>query len=160
MADALARRGGAERVVFTKVLGHAKEIVVLQGRTTRQNKWGNDKADKLAVEGALEHAAPEQLLKDLKRNRERAQQGQQMMLDISDAVLGKEGTQGDGAQPPQHPGGHGKTGNGADGPGGKQDPDPYPWGWNPEGTHVQMEVPTMAPPPRSHGAKFIWGPRL
>ena len=44
MADALARRGGAERVVFTKVLGHAKEIDVLQGRTTRQDKWGNDKA--------------------------------------------------------------------------------------------------------------------
>eukprot|EP00973_Karenia_brevis_P025574 3528891-Karenia_brevis.AAC.1 len=43
------------RVRFTKVKGHAKEQDVVRGRVAREDKIGNDAADKLAVCGALQH---------------------------------------------------------------------------------------------------------
>ena len=156
MADALARRGGAGAVAFTKVLGHAKEVDVAEGRTTRRNKWGNDRADKLAVDGALQHAAPSALIEDLKRNKARAQQVQLMMVDISDAALAREGQCAGGGPPPPPPGGAGRPGGRVDEP---EEPS-YPWGWSPEGEREQVEMPAMAPPSRWHGATFIWGPRL
>ena len=40
---------------WSQVLGHAKMRDVIAGRTTFQDKTGNDQADKLAVAGAESH---------------------------------------------------------------------------------------------------------
>ena len=36
----------------------------------------------------------------------------------------------------------------------------YPWGWSPEGTREQIELPEVPTPSRWHGSSFMWGPRL
>ena len=72
--EAVRRRGGPSSVLFTKALGHAKARDVLEGRTTQEDETGNDAADRLAVDAALSHAAPEAVVADLKQRLERARE--------------------------------------------------------------------------------------
>ena len=168
MQEALQRRPRGEAVVFTKVLGHAKEEDVRENRTTRADKVGNDAADKLAVDAALSHAAPKALLNDLKRRRELARDVQLMMLDISDAALQRDNEQKQGG-PPQPPGEPPPPSGGAGAQRapsdtrpeeGAAEPPAYPWGWDPPGSRTQVEVPELPAPSRWQGASFIWGARL
>jgi len=153
--EALRRRGGPSSVLFTKALGHAKARDVLEGRTTREDKAGNEAADRLAVDAALSHAAPEAVVADLKQRLERAREVQLMMLDVSAAELAT-------ARPPHGPGAPPRPGDAATGnpPGETTATTPYPWGWAPEGPQEQVELPELATPSRWHGPSFAWGPRL
>ena len=64
------------------VKGHAKEIDVVRGRTTREDKLGNDEADKLAVAGAAAHGPPSEVVAAAKGRHEMAVEVHQMMLAI------------------------------------------------------------------------------
>ena len=75
-------RSRAGSVTVSWVQGHAKEIDVLRGRTTREDKHGNDEADKLAVAGAASHGPPSEVVAAAKGRHEMASEVHQMMLAI------------------------------------------------------------------------------
>ena len=58
--DTELRKRESGSVLFTKVKGHATAADVLAGRTTILDKYGNDKADELAVAGAFSNQAQKQ----------------------------------------------------------------------------------------------------
>ena len=70
-ADLAARPPGSVSIRWVK--GHAKQIDIERGRTTTEDKWGNDAADKLATSGASLHAAPLELVQAARNNREQAE---------------------------------------------------------------------------------------
>ena len=55
-------RSRATDVVVSWVLGHARCIDIERGRTTEEDKEGNDGADSLAVSGASLHRVPAELV--------------------------------------------------------------------------------------------------
>ena len=69
-------------VTVTWVKGHAKDIDVARGRTTREDKIGNDGADKLAVAGAVTHGIDLEVVKAAAERRRTAIQTHKMMLSI------------------------------------------------------------------------------
>ena len=62
------------------VKGHAKDIDVERGRTTREDKIGNDGADKLAVAGAASHHVSAEVVADAQARRETARRTHEMMV--------------------------------------------------------------------------------
>ena len=72
-------------VSLSWVLGHAKRIDVLRGRTTWEDKLGNDGADVLAVAGAATHAIPPEIIQKANDRRCVAIRVHTMMLDITRA---------------------------------------------------------------------------
>ena len=69
-------------VVFTKVKGHATGVDVLRGRVDACDKFGNDGADLLAVEGAASHCVAPDILARTHARKNAAQGLHQMMLGI------------------------------------------------------------------------------
>ena len=67
------------------VLGHAKRIDVLRGRTTWADKLGNDGADELAVAGAATHAITADIIESAQSRMHVAMSVHTMMLDITRA---------------------------------------------------------------------------
>ena len=64
------------------VKGHAKDIDVERGRTTREDKIGNDGADKLAVAGAAAHSVLPEVIACAKSRRDLAKRTHEMMVAI------------------------------------------------------------------------------
>ena len=64
------------------VKGHAKEADIQRGRTTREDKLGNDGADGLAVAGAASHGVPLDIVNAAKRKRFMAINVHKFMLDV------------------------------------------------------------------------------
>ena len=75
-------RTGDCSVVVTKVLGHAKAEDVENGRTTWENKIGNDCADRLARQGAAKHKVGPDILAAAASRKDLAVRVQSMMLAI------------------------------------------------------------------------------
>ena len=69
-------------IMFTKVLGHAKERDIHMGRSTVEDKAGNDGADGLATAAAAHHAAPRELVLQAAVRKEMARATDKMMLQI------------------------------------------------------------------------------
>ena len=69
-------------VTVSWVKGHAKDIDVARGRTTREDKMGNDGADKLAVAGAAAHKVAVEVVQAAADRRQVATQTYKMMLSI------------------------------------------------------------------------------
>lgn len=80
---------GAETVRFTKVLGRAEKIDVQGGRVTQLDKDGNDGADAMAVLGAKNHCAPDELRATARQRRVTAKAVHRMMLRITQARQAK-----------------------------------------------------------------------
>ena len=72
-------------------MGHAKAIDVARGRTTREDKVGNDGADALAVAGAASHAVPSEVLDRAAERRHVAKSVHAMMLHVLHERLSCEG---------------------------------------------------------------------
>ena len=72
----------ASVVLVSWVKGHAKQIDIDRGRTTQEDKWGNDGADKLAVAGAQMHPVPSEVLESALQRRDWAICVQQMMVSV------------------------------------------------------------------------------
>ena len=64
------------------MLGHAKRLDVLRGRTTQEDKQGNDGADAFAVSGAASHAVPADIIERATHRKYVAKNVHGMMLDI------------------------------------------------------------------------------
>jgi ribonuclease HI len=62
--------------------GHATWKDVDRGRTTSEDKIGNDGADKLAVDGAAKHRVPPEVVAAAKARRQTAKRTHEMMLEI------------------------------------------------------------------------------
>jgi len=69
-------------VIFTKVLGHAKQEQVRRGLVKQEDKDGNDAADALATLAADAHAAPQILVRSATLRMEQAVATHRMMLEI------------------------------------------------------------------------------
>ena len=72
----------ATEVSVTWVKGHAKAIDVARGRTTDEDKRGNDGADKLAVAGAAMHQVSAEVVAAASLRKTNALHVQQMMVAI------------------------------------------------------------------------------
>ena len=72
----------ASDVTVSWVKGHAKQIDVNRGRTTQEDKLGNDEADLLAVAGAAMHCAPADIVAAAKERRDLAKRTHAMMVAI------------------------------------------------------------------------------
>ena len=79
---ALALRSRATDVSVTWVKGHAKAIDVKRGRTTHEDKIGNDGADALAVAGAAMHEVSAEIVAAASLRKRNAVHVQQMMVAI------------------------------------------------------------------------------
>ena len=86
LASDLLARTSTVQVMWVK--GHAKRIDVLRGRTTEEDKRGNDGADALAVKGADLHAVPAEVLQARKAC---ARLVQRMMVAVLQARFQAEG---------------------------------------------------------------------
>ena len=75
-------RSRATVVVVSWVKGHAKQIDIDRGRTTKEDKEGNDGADALAVAGANMHCAAPEVVEAGRERRDVAMSVQRMMLAI------------------------------------------------------------------------------
>ena len=82
MLHQLLEKRGEGSVRFVKVMGHAKEKHVLSGEVSALDKWGNDAADTLAVEGAQAHAIHEHVRRAAARRKTQAKATHRMMLRI------------------------------------------------------------------------------
>ena len=69
-------------VIVTWVKGHTTEMDVTRGRTTREDKDGNDGADKLAVAGAATHHVLPEVVAAAKARRLLAKRTHEMMVAI------------------------------------------------------------------------------
>ena len=63
-------------------LGHARRVDVLKGGSTREDKFGNDGADALAVAGAASHAVPADVVEGAQCRTHLALNVHSMMLAI------------------------------------------------------------------------------
>ena len=86
----LLSRTSVVRVSWVK--GHAKQLDIDRGRTTEEDKQGNDGADALAVAGAKLHEVPSEVLEAAKSRKLSAVVVQQMMLAVLKARLLAEST--------------------------------------------------------------------
>ena len=84
---ALALQSRATDVSVSWVKGHAKSIDVERGRTTREDKIGNDGADLLAVAGAAMHVVDAEVVAAASLRKRNAIHVQQMMVAILKARL-------------------------------------------------------------------------
>ena len=84
--------GRASHVSVSWVLGHAKKTDVLRGRTTEEDKRGNDGADQLARDGAAQHAAPAEVVTAARTRIDTASSVQGMMLAVLEARFMAEST--------------------------------------------------------------------
>ena len=64
---------------------YVTQIDIDRGRSTYEDKLGNDGADKLAVAGASQHQVPSEVVADAKQRRELAIKVQRMMVQILQA---------------------------------------------------------------------------
>ena len=81
-AAALLDERGWDSVRLVKVKGHASFLDVLHGKTSEQDKYGNDSADRLAVSGAASRSVdPAQRATFVKRLAQ-TQEVQRLMLEI------------------------------------------------------------------------------
>ena len=85
LASDLRVRSSAVQVSWVK--GHAKQLDIDRGRTTKEDKMGNDEADALAVAGAKLHAVPSEVLEAAKTRKESGIRVQQMMVTVLKARL-------------------------------------------------------------------------
>jgi len=83
LAAELLSRSSPVQVMWVK--GHAKPIDILRGRTTEEDKRGNDGADALAVAGAKMHPISSEVLEAAVQRREYAVQVQSMMVTVLEA---------------------------------------------------------------------------
>ena len=67
---------------FVKVKGHAKDVHVASGDVLAVDKWGNDAADTLAVDGASTHAIPAHVCTAKTKRQAQAKAVHGMMLRI------------------------------------------------------------------------------
>ena len=67
---------------FLEVKGHASKIDIERGRTTWEDKIGNDGADKLAVDGASTHKVSAEVVAHAKARRRIAKGTHEMMVAI------------------------------------------------------------------------------
>ena len=81
-------------VTVTWVMGHACIIDIARGRTTAEDKAGNDGADKLAVAGAYSHRVPSNVVDAALSRRRDAKETHGMMLAIISARMAEESTSG------------------------------------------------------------------
>ena len=81
LASELASRSDVS-VVFTKVKGHATDLDVERGRVDACDKFGNDGADLLAVDGAASHCVAPGIVARTYARKAAAQGLHQMMLEI------------------------------------------------------------------------------
>ena len=95
LAEELRCRVAPVRVSW--VMGHATRLDVLRGRTTQEDKEGNDGADTLAVAGAKEHVTPPEVVLAYKQRRDQAVQVQRMMVAILQARFEAEHWEPDAA---------------------------------------------------------------
>ena len=72
-----------EKVIMRKTKGRATAYDILRGRSSVEEKTGNDQADLLAEKGALARAPPQQLLALLSSYRKQIEAFQKMMLQIA-----------------------------------------------------------------------------
>ena len=80
LAEELLPRSSAVTVTWLK--WHAKDVDVARGRTTREDKIGNDGADMLAVAGAAAHNVDREVVQVAAERRRIAIQTHKMMLSI------------------------------------------------------------------------------
>ena len=90
LASELSSR--ATDVHVSWVMGHAKQIDIERGRTTADDKFGNDAADALAVAGARMHHVPPEVLQFALQRKQWAIAVQQMMVAVLHARLLAEAT--------------------------------------------------------------------
>ena len=74
-----------DRVEIRKTKGHATELDVRRGRSSPQEKEGNDEADRLAQDGSLAWSPPRELLSKLQHYRKLIENLQRNMLEILEA---------------------------------------------------------------------------
>ena len=79
------------------VKGHATQIDIDRGRSTYEDKLGNDGADKFAVAGASQHQVPSELVVVAKERKQLATKVQRMMVSILQARAEAECTKPDDA---------------------------------------------------------------
>ena len=72
----------ASHVSIAWVKGHAKRIDIERGRTTAVDKWGNDGADALAVQGAEMHRVPAHVVQSARARKTSAKIVQGMMVAV------------------------------------------------------------------------------
>ena len=89
LANELRARTSAVHVSWVK--GHAKRIDILRGRTTEEDKRGNDGADGLAVDGANLHPVSPEVLDSARHRKTCAVQVQRMMVTVLQARFQAEG---------------------------------------------------------------------
>jgi len=95
---AMALQSRATDVSVTWVKGHAKLIDVVRGRTTEEDKRGNDGADELARAGARMHHVSSEVVAAAKERRCVAANVQRMMLCVLKARLMAETLSPDDAE--------------------------------------------------------------
>ena len=85
-------RSRVSAVAVSWVKGHAKQIDIDRGRTTAEDKRGNDGADKLAVAGANKHRVSSDVVESAKQRRDDAMIVQRMMVAVLQARALAEGS--------------------------------------------------------------------
>ena len=85
-------------VQVTWVKGHATCVDVQRGRTTEEDKKGNEGADALAVAGARLHHIDSEVLAAAKDRRSCAKQVQQMMVTVLQARFEADGNRNDAGE--------------------------------------------------------------
>jgi ribonuclease HI len=88
LAAEMLARTSAVHVVWVK--GHATNIDISRGRTTEEDKRGNDEADELAVSGAELHQVSPEVLDAAKLRKNWARQVQRMMVMVLQARFAAE----------------------------------------------------------------------
>ena len=88
LASALHSR--VSEVCVSWVKGHAKRVDIARGRTTEEDKKGNDGADALAVAGARMHRVPEDILRKACERKQVAKCVQKYMVAVLKARLHAE----------------------------------------------------------------------
>ena len=96
----MALQSRATDVSVTWVKGHAKLIDVVRGRTTEEDKRGNDGADALAVAGAALHQVSPEVVAAANLRTHTALHVQQMMVAILKARFLAEGQTPNDAEGP------------------------------------------------------------
>ena len=76
---------GPEAVFITKVKGHATDADVASGRVQAADKAGNDGADRLAVDAALQQQAPAELIAAAMHRKAQAIATHRMVIEILEA---------------------------------------------------------------------------
>ena len=82
VVDELLRASEPGQVQFTKVKGHAKLWHIRMGLISPEDMFGNQCADRLAVAGAVSHAAPVEVIARARACSQIARSVQSMMLEI------------------------------------------------------------------------------